>query len=61
LVTDDPVKTSRIIQTINYGPFTETEVLVVDLKHQPGASPCLRDPGRQHINIDYSYCGRRRP
>jgi hypothetical protein len=56
LVTDDPVQTSRIIQTINT-PFTETEVLVVELRHQPGALAHVCEIlAAEHINIDYAYC-----
>lgn len=38
-------------------PFSETDVLVVELKHQPGAIAhlCERLAG-EHVNIDYMYC-----
>ncbi|HYV38233.1 MAG TPA: ACT domain-containing protein [Gemmataceae bacterium] len=56
LVTDDSAKTMRIIQAINT-PFTETEVLVVELKNQPGAlSHVCEVLAQEHINIDYAYC-----
>jgi hypothetical protein len=56
LVTDDPPKTTQIIQTLNT-PFTETDVLVVELKNQPGAlSHVCEILAAEHINIDYAYC-----
>src|SRR5262245_28546853 len=36
MVTDDPAQTVRIIQSLNT-PFTEAEVLSVELRNQPGA------------------------
>ncbi len=56
LVTDDPAKTSRIMQAINT-PFTEGDVLVVELRNQPGAMAHICEVlGEEHINIDYAYC-----
>jgi hypothetical protein len=56
LVTDDSPNTTRIIQAQNT-PFTETEVLVVELRNQPGAlSHVCEILAAEHINIDYAYC-----
>ena len=56
LVTDDPKKMTRIIQTLNT-PFTEADVLMVELRNQPGAlSHVCEILAAEHINIDYAYC-----
>ena len=56
LTTDSPTNTSQIIQRLN-APFTETDVLVVELKNQPGAlSHVCEVLAAEHINIDYAYC-----
>jgi hypothetical protein len=56
LTTDDPSKTTQVIQKLNT-PFTEAEVLVVELKNQPGAlSHVCEVLATEHINIDYAYC-----
>jgi hypothetical protein len=56
LTTDDPAKSVQVIQKLNT-PFTETEVLVVELKNQPGAlSHVCEVLAAEHINIDYAYC-----
>lgn len=56
LVTDDPARTTSIIQTLNT-PFTEAEVLLVELRNQPGAlSHVCEILAAEHINIDYAYC-----
>jgi hypothetical protein len=56
LVTDDLPKTTRIIQALNT-PFTEADVLVVELRNQPGAlSHVCEILAAEHINIDYAYC-----
>ena len=56
LVTDDPKNMVRIIQTLN-APFTEADVLMVELRNQPGAlSHVCEILAAEHINIDYAYC-----
>jgi hypothetical protein len=56
LVTDDTAKTSKVIRGLN-APFTETEVLLVELRNQPGAlSHVCEVLAAEHINIDYAYC-----
>ena len=56
LTTDDPGKTTQIIQRLNT-PFTEADVLIVTLKNQPGALAHVCEVlAAEHINIDYAYC-----
>lgn len=56
LATDDPSKTTRIIQGLNT-PFTEADVLMVELKNQPGSLAHVCEVlAAEHINIDYAYC-----
>ncbi len=55
LVTGDPAKTLQVLKGQNM-PCTETEVLLVELRNQPGALAhvCEQLAG-EHINIDYCY------
>ncbi len=56
MVTDDSARTAQVIQALNT-PFTEAEVLVVDLRNQPGALAHVCEVlAAEHINIDYAYC-----
>jgi hypothetical protein len=56
LVADDPAKTARVIQSLNT-PYTEAEVLAVELRNQPGALARVCEIlAAEHINIDYAYC-----
>ncbi|MBM4067740.1 MAG: ACT domain-containing protein [Planctomycetes bacterium] len=56
LVVDDPAKTAQIIQGLN-SPLTETDVLLVELKNQPGALAHVCEVlAEEHISIDYAYC-----
>lgn len=56
LVADDPLKAIQVMQTLNT-PFTETEVLLVELRNQPGALANVCSAlAAEHINIDYAYC-----
>jgi hypothetical protein len=56
LVTDDPAKTVQVIQTLNT-PFTETDILAVELRNQPGALAHVCETlAAEHVNIDYAYC-----
>jgi hypothetical protein len=56
LVSDDVDKTRRVIKSANM-PFTETDVVVVELRNQPGALAhvCEQLAG-DHIAIEYAYC-----
>ncbi len=56
LVTDNSTKTAQIIQAMNT-PFTESDVLLVELRNQPGALAHVCEIlAAEHINIDYAYC-----
>jgi hypothetical protein len=56
LVTDDLAKTREVTKALGT-PMAETEVLAVELRHQPGALAHLCEIlGAAHINIDYCYC-----
>ncbi len=56
MVTDDAAKTGQVIQALNT-PFTETEVLAVELRNQPGALAHVCEIlAAEHVNIDYAYC-----
>ena len=55
VVTSDAAKTVQVLKELST-PYTETEVLLVELKNQPGALAhiCEQLAG-DHINIDYCY------
>lgn len=55
LVTSDVPKTAQVLAALNT-TYSESEVLMVDLKNQPGALAhvCEQLAGA-HINIDYAY------
>src|SRR5262245_66070832 len=56
LTTDDPSRTVKVIQSLNM-PFTEAEVVVIELRNQPGALAHVCEVlAAEHINIDYAYC-----
>jgi hypothetical protein len=56
VVTDDPAKTVQVVQGLNT-PFTETDVLIVELRNQPGALAHVCEVlAAEHINVDYAYC-----
>jgi hypothetical protein len=56
LVSDDPSKTMQVIQGLNT-PCTETDVLLVELRNQPGAlARVCESLAHEHIHIDYAYC-----
>ncbi len=56
LVTEDEAATAHALQAMN-AHFTESDVLAVELKNQPGslANICER-LAEEHISIDYAYC-----
>jgi hypothetical protein len=56
LVTSDLPKTLEVLKGLN-ASYAETEVLMVDLRNQPGALAhvCGQLAG-EHVNIDYAYC-----
>src|SRR5437870_5736618 len=56
MVPDDPAKTLAVVQSLST-PMAETEVLLVELKNQPGALAHVCEIlASEHINIDYAYC-----
>jgi hypothetical protein len=56
LVTNDREKTIAVLKELG-SPFTETEVLLVELRNQPGALAHLCEVfAADHVNIDYCYC-----
>ena len=56
LVTDDEAATARCIQSLNT-PYTESDVLAVELRNQPGALAHVCEVlAAEHISIDYAYC-----
>jgi hypothetical protein len=56
LVVNDLPATRRVLQGLNVSS-TEADVLVVDLRNQPGAlAHVCEQLATEHINIDYAYC-----
>lgn len=55
-LVDDPAAAREVLAKLN-APFSETDVVVVELKHQPGAIAHLCEQlAAKHVNIDYVYC-----
>lgn len=55
LVSDDAVKTTQALRELGMR-HVESEVLLVELKHQPGALAHVCETlAAEHINIDYCY------
>ena len=56
MVTSDPDATTRMLRDTGT-PYTETDVLLVDTSHRPGALARVCEKlANQHVNIDYAYC-----
>jgi hypothetical protein len=56
LVSDQGETTRQVIRAANI-PFAETDVVLVELRHQPGAlAHVCEQLALEHINIDYAYC-----
>jgi len=56
MVTDNPAASVQLVQGLNT-PCTETDVLVVELRNQPGALAHVCEVlAAEHINVDYAYC-----
>src|SRR5262245_35847507 len=56
LVTSDLDKTLAVLKDLGT-TYTTTEVLLVELRNQPGALAHLCELlAAEHINIDYCYC-----
>jgi hypothetical protein len=55
-VPDDLAKARQVLKAMST-PFAETDVLLVELRNQPGALAHVCELlGGEHINIDYVYC-----
>ena len=56
LAVNDVPKTAEVLRGLN-AQYTESEVLVVDLRNQPGALAQVCEVlGTGHVNIEYAYC-----
>jgi hypothetical protein len=56
LVTSDAARTVAVLKEMGAN-FTNAEVLLVELRNQPGALAHLCEVlAAEHINIDYCYC-----
>ncbi|MBI1913386.1 MAG: amino acid-binding protein [Planctomycetes bacterium] len=56
LVTNDLPKTIQVLDGLN-AQHTQSDVLVVDLRNQPGAlARVCEQLATEHVNIDYAYC-----
>lgn len=56
LVTEDAVATTKALKAMN-AHFTESDVLAVELKNQPGALANICERlAEEHISIEYAYC-----
>lgn len=56
MVTDDAAKTRATLKGLNV-PFEEQDVLLVEMRNQPGAlAQVCEQLAEEHVNIDYAYC-----
>lgn len=56
VVVDDAARSRQALQAMNT-PATETDVLLVELRNQPGALAHVCEIlAAEHINIEYAYC-----
>jgi hypothetical protein len=56
LVADDPARARQVVKTLG-APSAETDVLIVELRNQPGALAHVCELlAAEHINIEYAYC-----
>ena len=56
LVANDVAKTQQVLSSLGT-PYATTDVLLVELKNQPGALARVCELlGAEHVNIDYCYC-----
>src|SRR5438067_117630 len=55
MIAEDPARAARVLKQVGT-PATEVEVLLVELKNQPGALARVCERlGAEHVNIDYCY------
>ena len=56
MVTEDEAATAKALQRMN-AHFTNSDVLAIELKNQPGALANLCERlAAEHISIEYAYC-----
>jgi len=56
LVADDVNKSRQVLKSLG-APFGEADVVVLELRNQPGALAHICEMlAGEHINIDYAYC-----
>ena len=56
LVADDLDRTRQVLKNLSI-PFAESEVMLVELRNQPGELAHVCELlGAEHINIEYAYC-----
>jgi len=56
LVTDGQSRSREILRGLNV-PFEEQDVVLVEMRNQPGAlAQVCGQLAEEHINIDYAYC-----
>ena len=56
LVADEAAKMLQVIQGLNM-PCTESDVLLVELRNQPGALAHVCEVlAAEHVHVDYAYC-----
>lgn len=56
LVVDNIAATHELLRKTGT-PYNETEVVMIDVKHQPGAIAHICERlAAEHVNIDYMYC-----
>jgi hypothetical protein len=55
-VSEDEAATAKALKDMN-AQFTESDVLAVELKNQPGALAHVCERlAQEHVSIDYAYC-----
>src|SRR5207249_1151908 len=55
MVPDDLNKTRKALKAVNT-PFAEVDVLVVEIRNQPGALASICEQlAAEHLNIEYTY------
>lgn len=56
LVVDNIAATHELLRKSGT-PYNETDVVMIDVKHQPGAIAHICERlAAEHVNIDYMYC-----
>jgi hypothetical protein len=56
MVTDNLPQTRTVLTGLNV-PFEEQDVVLVEMRNQPGAlAQVCEQLAQEHINIDYAYC-----